>query len=93
MKYTLPEKFHERVLKLEILIEQQKETISHDHLKQLTELYSVSVPFPFITSLNLHFVCEASDRVLWVHGSGRNVHGLEPQDAVHSRQAASTRGT
>ena len=42
LKYKLPDRFHERVLKLEILIEQQKDTISHDHLKQLTELYSVN---------------------------------------------------
>ena len=41
LKYRLPERFHERVLKLEILIEQQKDSISHEHLKQLTELYSV----------------------------------------------------
>ncbi len=41
-KYKLPDRFHEKVLKLEILIEQQKDAISHDHLKQLTELYSVS---------------------------------------------------
>jgi hypothetical protein len=41
LKYKLPERFHERVLKLEILIEQQKDSISHEHLKQLTELYSV----------------------------------------------------
>jgi hypothetical protein len=41
LKYKLPERFHERVLKLEILIEQQKDAISHEHLKQLTELYSV----------------------------------------------------
>jgi hypothetical protein len=60
LKYKLPDRFHERVLKLEILIEQQKDAISHDHLKQLTELYSV---FAFHSLMYL-----ASNRVLRLHG-------------------------
>jgi mevalonate kinase len=60
LKYKLPERFHERVLKLEILIEQQKDAISHEHLKQLTELYSVCHKHQLIFLV--------SNRVLRVHG-------------------------
>lgn len=60
LKYKLPERFHERVLKLEILIEQQKDAISHEHLKQLTELYSVCP--------NHQLILLVSYRILRVHG-------------------------
>ena len=39
-KYSLPENFHEEVLKIEILIDRHKEQISHEALKKLTALYS-----------------------------------------------------
>ena len=40
IKYALPANFHEEVLKLEILIERQKENTSHEAHKKLTALYS-----------------------------------------------------
>ena len=41
-KYSLPENFNEEVLKLEILIDRQREQISHEDeaMKKLTALYS-----------------------------------------------------
>ncbi len=44
-KYALPERFHERVLQLEITIERQKEHTTHEALKQLTELYSQAIEY------------------------------------------------
>ena len=48
IKYKLPDRFHERVLELEIQIEWQKEHVHHDILKQFTSLYSV-IPLSLLT--------------------------------------------